>query len=200
MNLLLTGVDQELGKALYAGLATAHKVDGVGNALAVKDFSGNYRDVDFCDPEAATRAVEKADLIIHTQPYSVPSEMEEDAATVLLDQVTRSTYGLMKAACDADISRVVLISRLDIMQDYPESYIVQSDWAPKPCAEAASLTPYMAELVCREIARTSKIEVICLRLGLADIGVVTEAVEAAVNRKANASGHSWSLEHIGQRG
>jgi nucleoside-diphosphate-sugar epimerase len=199
MKILLTGADQSLGAALYPGLAANNQVSGIGDAPDGGDFPGSYRNIDLRAPEAAQRAVEGMDLVVHTQPYSAQLGTGEDAEGALIDQVARSTYVLVRAANEAGIGRIVLLTRLDIMQDYPAAYQVKPDWAPRPRPEAAFLAPYMAELVCCEIARTGKMETICLRLGQADTATVTEAVATAVARDTNTSEYSWTLEHIGQR-
>ena len=71
----------------------------------------------------------------------------------------------LTAACAVGIEKVVLLSCLDLVRDYPEEYLVDPQWNALPRAEAGSLAPLMAELVGREIARTGQIEVRCLRLG-----------------------------------
>ena len=87
------------------------------------------------------------------------------------------------------------------MRDY-EEYVAEPWWRPRPRPDGGELAPYLAELVCREIARTGAIEVRCLRMGpLGDPrGTSSEdavaAVEAALGGEAAAGGYSWQVDHV----
>ena len=108
----------------------------------------------------------------------------------------------LTAACAVGIEKVVLLSCLDLVRDYPEEYLVDPQWNALPRAEAGSLAPLMAELVGREIARTGQIEVRCLRLGELDSETTADDAVAAVRQALTAEreGHHWSLVHVASSG
>ena len=100
------------------------------------------------------------------------------------------------------VGRLILISQMGLLEDYPEEYVVRPDWQPLPRAEAGSLAPHMAELACREIARMGRLEAICLRFGALDEeeGPLAEdavgAVEKALVVEALRGGYGWELHHV----
>ena len=108
----------------------------------------------------------------------------------------------LTAACAVGIEKVVLLSCLDLVRDYPEEYLVDPQWNALPRAEVGSLAPLMAELVGREIARTGQIEVRCLRLGELDAETTADDAVAAVRQAlaAEREGHHWSLVHVASSG
>ena len=125
-----------------------------------------------------------------------------DDEQALLDFAARGTYVALTAACAAGIEKAVLLSSLDLVRDYPEEYLVGPQWNALPRADAGSLAPLMAELVGREIARTGKIEVRCLRLGKLDAETMADDAVAAVRQAlaAERNGHHWSLAHVASSG
>ena len=96
-------------------------------------------------------------------------------------------------------------SQIGLFDAVPEEYVVNAGWQPRPQPEAESLAPYMAELVCREIARVGKIEAVNLRMGDLDRvdGVdgtsaddAVAAVEKALTVDVLAAGYRWYQHHI----
>jgi len=136
--------------------------------------------------------------VVYTAAFD-PETVDEQT---LLDEAARGVYVALTAAVEVGVRRMVLVSRLDLVRDYPEEYVVNAQWNPLPRAEAVSLAPMMAEMVGREIARMGKVEVCCLRLGEIDaettVDDALEAVRAALVEEQ--SGHSWSLAHVASSG
>ena len=134
--------------------------------------------------------------------YAAVSDPIGGSEQVLLNVAARETYVALTAACAAGVEKVVLLSCLDLVRDYPEEYIVDPRWNAIPRAEAESLAPFMAELVGREIARTGQIEVRCLRLGVLDEETMTEDAVTAVREALTTEreGHHWSLAHVASSG
>ncbi len=163
----------------------------------VADIEG-YGQVDLLGRTAMDAALAGAEAVVYTAAFD-PETVDEQT---LLDEAARGVYVALTAAVEVGVRRMVLISRLDLVRDYPEEYVVNAQWNPLPRAEAVSLAPMMAEMVGREIARMGKVEVCCLRLG--EIGAETtvddalEAVRAALVEER--SGHSWSLAHVASSG
>ena len=207
MRVVVSGADGSLGVLLCRVLASDHAVTGIGlQADAGGDLGeSRYRQVDLRLPEAVRESIVEAEVIVHAQPHAQPSATDQDDIA-WLDLVARGTYVLTTAACDAGIGRIVLISHLKLMEDYAEDLGVRSDWLPLPKADASGLAPYTAELVCREISRTGRIEVICLRLGDLDAADGTSSEDAvkevddAMQRESPNRGHSWSLRHVATAG
>ena len=204
MKIVVTGADRPLGGLLCRSLGP--DCDAVPAGLATKtseDLGGReYQCVDLLLPEAVEALVKCAGAIVHALPFDPLVGTGPQAGTELLDQMARSTYVVVMAALQAGVHRIVLISQMALLEDYPEDYVVNPEWRPLPRAEAVSLAPYMAELVCRESARTGQIEVICLRFGELDAADGTcaadavQAVTEAVQEKTPDRGHSWDLRHV----
>ena len=196
MRVAVIGADRPWGALLAAGLGSGFEVA----AIAGEEASGlaGYRQADLLRRESLDAALAGAEAIIH----AAASEPAGDDEQALLDSAARGTYVALTAACAAGIGKAVLLSRLDLVRGYPEEFLVDPQWNALPRAEAGSLAPHMAELVGREIARTGRIEVHCLRLG--DLGSETTAEDAvAAVRKALSSerkGHHWSLTHVASSG
>ena len=205
MKTIVTGADRPLGALLCCTLEKVGEIVPIGGAAVAPDDLGGreYRCVDLCAPEEVAKVVQGAGALVHALPFEPPEAGgDAQAGAELLDQIARGTYVVVSAACEAGIKRLVLISQMALLQDYPDDYILSPDWRPLPRAEADSLAPYTAELVCREIARTGKIEVVCLRLGSLDAEGGTraadavEAVAAALCEDEPGRGHNWILRHV----
>ena len=196
MRVAIIGADRPWGALLAAELSSEFEVVVLG-AEETSDLA-NYRQVDLLQREALDPVLEGVEAIVHAAGGD-PAGDDEGA---VLDTAARGTYVVLTAACAVGIEKAVLLSRLDLVRDYPEEYLVDPQWHALPRAEAGSLAPLMAELVGREIARTGQIEVHCLRLG--ELGAETTADDAveAVRQALTAErkGHHWSLAHVASSG
>ena len=196
MNVAVIGADRPWGALLMDGLGVGFEVVAIGS----EDAPGldGYRQVDLLERESLDPVLADVEAIV----YAAVSDSTGDSEQVLLDAAARGAYVALTAACAAGIERVVLLSCLDLVRDYPEEYIVDPRWNAIPRAEAESLAPFMAELVGREIARTGQIEVRCLRLGVLDEETMAEDAVAAVREAliAEREGHHWSLAHVASSG
>ena len=200
----VTGADQPLGAALCQGLSAGREVIAIGEEPGPRVGLGDaleYRCADLRDPGAARQAVSGAGLVVHAQPHDAPAGEGAAGEARLLDAISRGTYVLVQAAREAGIGRIVLVSPISLMRDY-EEYAAEPWWRPRPRPHGRGLAPYLAELVCREIARTAAIEVRCLRMGPlgAPPGTSSEdavaAVAAALGSEAEAGGYSWQVDHV----
>ena len=196
MNVAVIGADRPWGALLMDGLGVGFEVVAIGS----EDAPGldGYRQVDLLERESVDPVLGGVEAVV----YAAVSDSTGDSEQVLLDAAARGAYVALTAACAAGIERVVLLSCLDLVRDYPEEYIVDPRWNAIPRAEAESLAPFMAELVGREIARTGQIEVRCLRLGVLGVETMAEDVVAAVREVliAERGGHHWSLAHVASSG
>ena len=196
MNVAVIGADRPWGALLMDGLGVGFEVVAIGS----EDAPGldGYRQVDLLERESVDPVLGGVEAVV----YAAVSDSTGDSEQVLLDAAARGAYVALTAACAAGIEKVVLLSCLDLVRDYPEEYIVDPRWNAIPRAEAESLAPFMAELVGREIARTGQIEVRCLRLGVLDEETMAEDAVAAVREAliAEREGHHWSLAHVASSG
>jgi len=201
MNVLLTAADSAFGEKLNDGLSGVSKIRPVG--MSESASIQGYECVDLLNREAVDGSLAGISHIVHVLPYVARCHNSEDQENDVLDLVARATYVLATAASEMSITRMVLVSRLDIMRGYDECYRVDPTWQPRPEAHADSLAPHMAELVCREIARTGKISVYALRLG--DLGIEIEyseavnAVQSALSEPMNENYH-WTVKHVASTG
>ena len=195
MRVAVIGADCPWGALLAAELGAGFEVVAIG-AEETSDLA-NYRQVDLLQREALDPALAGVEAIVH-----VAGGDPADDEGAVLDIAARGTYVALTAACAVGIEKAVLLSDLDLVRDYPEEYLVDPQWNALPKAEAGSLAPLMAELVGREIARTGRIEVRCLRFG--ELGAETTADDAmeAVRQAlaAEREGHHWSLTHVASSG
>ena len=196
MNVVVIGADRPWGALLATRLGAGFEVVAIGSE-DVRDLDG-YRQVDLLERASVDPVLADVEAVV----YAAASDPIGDSEQVLLDTAARGTYVALTAACAAGVEKVVLLSCLDLVRDYPEEYIVDPRWNAIPRAEAESLAPFMAELVGREIARTGQIEVRCLRLGVLDEETMAEDAVAAVREVliAEREGHHWSLTHVASSG
>ena len=196
MNVAVIGADRPWGALLATGLGAGFEVVVIGSEDA-RDFAG-YRQVDLLERASLDPVMGGVEAVV----YAAASDPIGDSEQVLLDAAARGTYVALTAACAAGVEKVVLLSCLDLVRDYPEEYIVDPRWNAIPRAEAESLAPLMAEMVGREIARTGQIEVRCLRLGTPGVETTGEDAVAAVRDAlmAEREGHHWSLAHVASSG
>ena len=193
MKVTIIGADRPLGSALAEGLGADFEVVGVGAASAE-----GCRPVEILEREALDAALAGAGAIVLAAAFDAEADSEQE----LLDLVARGAYAALTAAVAAGIGRAVVISRLDLLRDYPEQYVIDAQWNPIPRADAHELAPLLAELTGREIARKGEIEVCCLRLG--KIGADTTMDETLAALRAALiearSGHHWWVKHVASSG
>jgi nucleoside-diphosphate-sugar epimerase len=155
MRLALTGVEGMVGSALRAALSREHVITSIGDPR---------------DEPAVRRALEQADAVVHLAVTdSLPSDTAKDGWQMdkeRLDRATRGTFVLLRAAVDAGIHRIVLVSTLALLERYPAHWAVTEAWRPLPdVTDSRQLAAYLAEESAKQLARVEPLEVICLRLG-----------------------------------
>ena len=203
MKVLITGCDEHMGALLANCLTASDDVIPVGAAdsPAAELESGEYVAADLGEPVEARQLVAGVDGIVHAQPFAPSLAVGVDDNQELLERIARGTYVLATSAIEAGIERMVLISNLSLLNAYPEDYKLSPQFRPRPDANAASLAPFLAELTCREIARTGQLKVLCLRMGTLDDPAGTgreaavEAVKAGLTEEMTG-GYSWALRHV----
>lgn len=208
MRILITGADQPLGalaaRALSADPAEYEVLLTGAQALTPGGLGEfRYTPADLRDPAQVTPLLEEVQAVLHLAPHAAVVTTDHASEAEALDVAARGTFVLLQSALAAGVQRLVLGSRLSLMDGYPEEYVVDETWKPQPDATAASLAPYLAELSVREFVRAESLLAVCLRLGdlgNGPAGTTQEDAKAALLRALTAdfsgSKYRWWLYHI----
>ena len=160
MNILITQGKSSLAAALASRLSTSHTV-----RLTDVDGSAGDAAIAQCDlghDSATDDLVRDIDAIIHIGYNAVDSGDPSE----LIDYHTRRTYNLLTAASEAGVARCIYLSTLRLLEDYEENLTVTEKWRSLPPSEDPLLLAcHLGEIVCKEFARDSLIDVVTLRLG-----------------------------------
>lgn len=198
MNVLITGADRPLGRLLAEGLQPCFAVRGV----ACDQGTPGLPCVDLRTADAVAPHLTDVQAVIHAAVFDPATFSGPGAEQEALDRAARGTYVLMDEAARAGVDRVVLASSLSLMAAYPDDYVVDEMWTPRPDAAGDALAPHMAEIVCREYAREGGIRGVCLRFGDLDApgGTAGEdavwAVRAALAVPFSSPGYLWHVCHV----
>ena len=146
MRILIAGSKDGLGGALVTALAGGHDVRMLEHGGA-----------DPRDQDAVAAAARDREVVILAPPYIAPDAPESE----IIEAAARGTYNLLTQSSPA---RVILLTSLRLFERYPVDYWVTEQWAPRPTTDIDVLAPYLAELVTREVARVTPVQVVTLRL------------------------------------
>ncbi len=96
-----------------------------------------------------------------------------DAAAALhetrwLDQATRGTYDVLRAAVVAGAQKVICLSSMSLFDAYPPNLLVDVQYAPKPSTDPVPLSCHLQEFVCREFGHLGLLQTVVARLGAPD--------------------------------
>ena len=160
MNILITQGKSSLAAALAGHLSASHTV-----RLTDVDGSAGDAAITQCDlghDSATDELVSGIDAIIHIG-YNV---VDSGDPSELLDYHTRGTYNLLTAASEAGVARCIYLSTLRLLEDYEENLTVTEKWRSlPPSGDPLLLACHLGEIVCKEFARDSLLDVVTLRLG-----------------------------------
>ena len=205
MNILITQGKSSLAVALASRLSASHTV-----RLTDVDGSAGDAALTQCDlghDSGTDDLVRDIDAIIHIGYNAVDSGDPSE----LIDYHTRRTYNLLTAAAEASVARCVYLSTLRLLEDYEENLTVTEKWRSLPPSEDPLLLAcHLGEIVCKEFARDSLIDVVTLRLGFplicgdrqaaVDSGesaaVSIEDVITAVEKSLTADIARWQDIHV----
>lgn len=195
MNLLITGGDGVLARAIMIALPANVAVRAVDTRWsaplpdavnAVEQRTGDLRDA-----ATVTALLDGMDAVLHVAPLS--TRFADDLTT--LDHATRGTYHLATLAPAAGVSRLVLLSTLDLFARCPATWRVDENWRPRPTSRLADLCAWLPEITARELARDTDLHTICVRVGPYMNDAVTALLDALQD-----DGSGWSVLHAGRRG
>lgn len=123
------------------------------------------------DREACAAHAE-VDLVIH-------GAQDRDDPATMIDTATRGTWNLLTTT---SARRYLQLSTLRLLDDYHPGWAVDEAWAPRPDDDPVRLSAHLAELVSREVARTTMINAKVLRL---------DRVLAAADFDRGPTGPDW---------
>ena len=206
MNILITQGKSSLAAALASRLSASHTV-----RLTDVDGSAGDAAITPCDlghDSATDDLVSGIDAIIHIGYNAVDSGDPSE----LIDYHTRCTYNLLTAASEHRRRTIcIYLSTLRLLEDYEENLTVTEKWRSLPPSEDPLLLAcHLGEIVCKEFARDSLIDVVTLRLGFplicgdrqaaVDSGesaaVSIEDVITAVEKSLTADIARWQDIHV----
>jgi nucleoside-diphosphate-sugar epimerase len=202
MQILITGAETRLGKLAVEALKDRHSLRLVGSSPSGEVPPG-CEAADLRDPERAAAVLSGMDAIAHLAPYHRPEVRTAADERELLEYVSRSTFTLCHQALKAGLGRIVLASRLDLLSGHPAHFRLDETWEAKPQTDAASLAPYMAELVLREFVRAEPLLGVALRFGNLGSGPeetppadAVAALERALTMDLSTHAYRWWLYHV----
>ena len=181
LRLLLTSAASEFGETVAGLLSKDHE-------LVLTDISTHAQgrtDIVECnleDDDSTDRLVSGVDGIVH-----IGHGGHFAYASELLDTSTRRTYNMLSAARSEGVGRVVNLSSLRLLEDYPEHLTVTENWRPLPGVEPVILSTHLNEYVCREFGREGGIKIANLRLGFPIVLGDTAAAQASGESAALAT-------------
>lgn len=149
MNLLITGADSRLARAVTAALPADVSARLIDRGFSAPPPAADSREGDLRDPDFVKAALTGVESVLHLAPLSLPLHDEQEA----LDIATRGTYVLANAAVEAGVRRFVLGSSLALFDRLPAEWAINEYWRPRPEPHPAHLGPWLAELSLRECVR-----------------------------------------------
>ncbi len=205
MKLLITGANQPLGRAVARHFARGHTLKLTG--CLEPSNGGNREDnrcADLCDRSVAEGLVRGMNAVVHLGEFDAPPPSSPQEEARALVRATQGTYALCSAARDAGVGRIVVVSRLSVFDTYPDQYLIDEQWRPRPRAQARDLAPYLCEQVVREFCREGPICGVGLRFrpigddeeantSLAD---ALEAMQKALALPLGPPGYRWHVFHV----
>ena len=204
MHLLVMGADNALGRAVAEHFATEHDVCRATwageNEESHSAAGGSSTRVDHSNRRDVEKLVDGVDAILYL--VECGSKHGDESEEWAIKRATLAPYRLLQAARQAGVTRVVLGSTLGLFDAYPEAYLIDEQWAPRPQPEASALSPYLCEQTCREFAHEGTMAVIALRFDPSeieqDIEIALSAIGKALLLRATVPGYSWQVFHIAE--
>lgn len=202
MKILVTGADLPFGGAVARHLASNHEVRSAGRGPSAD--APSYAAADWRRPDTAEALARGVDALVHAAHFEAPVAPgwrgEDDA----IERATLGTYALVRAAREAGADRIVGIGSLRIFDAYPENYLIDEMWKPRPRPEPAHLEPFLAEQSAREFVREGGLRGIGLRFrpigddpeGGTRLDDALRAVDLALALPFKVPGYRWHVFHV----
>ena len=196
MKVLVTGCDRPFGSAVATHLRQTHEVVAIGRV-----GSGDVQEAELPEPEQVKPIVVGVEAVVYADAFEI-GDLASVSDERTLDEAVRGAYVVLDEAQSAGVGRAVAISTLDLLDDYPDDYVLEETFRPRPSPEAVSLAPYLVEQTFREFAREGPIVSICLRFGRIDRpggtpqDLALEAIDRALAMPLGETRYRWFLYHI----
>ncbi|MBK36676.1 MAG: hypothetical protein CME26_14255 [Gemmatimonadetes bacterium] len=196
MKVLVTGSDRPFGRSVATRLREVHDVVGVGRGA-----SEGIEPVDLSEPDQVAPLVSGVEALVHADAFEIEG-LSEVSHERTLDEAARGAYVLLDEAQKAGVARAVCISTLELLRDYPDGYVIDETFRPRPEADALSLAPYLVEQTFREFARQGPLVSICLRFGAIDRpdgtpgDLAGRAIDRALVAPLDGTRSRWFLYHV----
>ncbi|HLK57183.1 MAG TPA: NAD(P)-dependent oxidoreductase [Chthonomonadaceae bacterium] len=160
-NILLTGAAGHIGTAYrkHAGKQYAFRLVDI---KPIGDPEGHETQIaDLADPDAARRACEGMDTVIHlaADPRTT-AEFYKD----LLDPNFKATYNMYRAAKDAGCARLIFASSVNAVGGYPHERQVRATDAPCP-GNVYGASKAFGESLGAYFGHAEGLSSICIRIG-----------------------------------
>ena len=211
MNILITGAASELAQALASHLSENHQIR-LTDIVDIKTDS-EFVKCDLGHDETTNELVRGMDSIIHLA--ELPPDYSDDSLdsdNLTIDFLTRCTYNLLWAAVEENVKKAIYGSTLKLFDKYDDDLTVNENWRPLPSTDPYVLGKHLGEFTCKEFARTSQIQITCLRYGeivrvedvksqpyhpaWIEIRDLVHAFECALGEKQAGLNREWSVFHI----
>ncbi len=196
MKIVVTGCDRPFPKSVARHLSDEHEVVAVGRAAG-----SGVDEVLLPEPDRVNPIIQGVDAVVHGDVFETAALSDAKDETVL-DDAVRGAYVMLEEAQTAGVERAILISTLDLLADYPDDYVLEETFRPRPRPEAGSLAPYLVEQTFREFAREGPITSICLRMGEIEgpdgtpQDLALEAIVRALSMPLGETRYRWFLYHV----
>jgi len=164
VNILITGAAGAVGKVLRAGLTKRYDMLRLADIAPQAPAADGEEIVTFdaTDLEAATRACQDIDCVIHLA--GIPVEPAENAWTSLLPANIVGTYTIFEAARRAGVKRMIYASSNHVVGFYRRDQTVDVDVPVRPDTLYGA-TKVFGEAVGRLYADKHGMSVSCVRIG-----------------------------------
>ena len=193
LNILITNGATHLSSQLAKSLSQSHQIRLTDRKADLNvDKNIEYVKCDLENDSATDEILNDIETIIHSgETNHLINEKDK------LELSMRCTYNLLWAASKSKVSRVIFLSSLEIMNQYPETYTVTETWMPNPGTDISHMCYYLVEFICREFGREGKLDIICLRLGtmLSELDKVTDRAGLHISDAISAVNKAITLSY-----
>lgn len=199
-RILLTGAAGVIGRAFYQAERERYwfrRADRVAmapeapSAGVVEDDEAIWLDI--VDLSACERACERIDTVVHLAADANPAAPFYDS---LLDNNTKGTYNIFRAAKDQGCRRVIFASSAWVMGGYARDVQLPAEAPPRP-VNLYGVSKCFGEAVAAYFARAEGLSSIVVRVGAYDDGTAQNWLRAAPNvRELAAYVSARDLHHL----
>ena len=152
-TVLVTSASSGLAQAIAAELDRDHHLRITWRSPVRTEHE--FVRCDLASGESTEALVRGVDAIVHVaQPGGNGEEPEQ------IDNRTRGTYNLLRAAAAQGVRQIVTLSSLCLMTGHEKTFEVDEDWRPLPIVEAGGLSDHLCEFICREFVHEGQLNII----------------------------------------